>query len=151
MSTPVPNNDAVRTNEAGREQAATVETELEREMRLAEEADVLDQELRGRILDELEATQARIQEEAEAAKRGMKSPRKEKGKGKEESLPELTPEVFNREMRGFGTSSQQEEWQEMDHEVRGRLYSCRFILTIFCAAVRRLLETLARLSCQHGP
>ena len=99
--------------------ASPIETELEREMRLAEEFDAARESNRGQVLEEFIATQDLAREEAIVAEKQREMSVLEKGKARGVEGPELTPQRYGREMRSNGTAAQQEEWRSFDHEVRG--------------------------------
>ncbi len=85
---------------------------------MADEREVEEVVNRRRVLDEMLATQARLQEEAAIARaeNERREARKEKARGKE--LPDLSAERFSQEMRNNGTAQQQGDWRAMVHEVR---------------------------------
>jgi regulator of protease activity HflC (stomatin/prohibitin superfamily) len=99
--------------------ASLIKTELEREMRLAEEYEVEQEANQARILDEALETQARVRAEAAvmAAKNEALAAKKAKAKARGEEASELTAERYGREMRSNGTVAQQEEWRTLTHEV----------------------------------
>ncbi len=99
--------------------ASPIETELEREMRLAEEFDAAQAADRGRVLEEFIAAQDAAKEEAIAAVRKRERVGVEKGRMREVEGSDLTPQRYGREMRSNGTAAQQEEWRSFGHEVRG--------------------------------
>jgi hypothetical protein len=96
---------------------------------LADEREVEDVVNRRQILDEMLATQERLQKEAAIARveNERRQARKEKARGKE--LPDLSAERFSQEMRNNGTAQQQGDWRAMAHEVRCAPVSLRSSLT----------------------
>jgi hypothetical protein len=94
------------------------ETDLAREARLADEREVEEKANRRQVLDEMLATQAKLQKEAAIvrAENERREARKEKARRKE--LPDLSAERFSQEMRNNGTAQQQGDWRALVHEVR---------------------------------
>jgi hypothetical protein len=95
-----------------------IESQLEREVRLAAAHEATQEVARHQVLDELLATQARLNEEAAAKREEVALKEAKKGKAREKELPELDAERFGQEMRSNGTALQQEDWRSFTHEVR---------------------------------
>jgi hypothetical protein len=96
-----------------------IETELEREMRLAEEFDAAQEANRAQVLEDFIATQDRARDEAVAGARAREGTASGKGKATREDESELSAERYSREMRSNGTAAQQAQWRGFPHEVRG--------------------------------
>ena len=76
---------------------------------------------RRQVLDEILATQARLQEEAAVVRVENERREARRGKARGKELPNLSAERYSQEMRNNGTAQQQGDWRAMAHEVRRAL------------------------------